>query len=265
MEPPFDLAQGSQCRLNGFRVGVTTWGAEARAWKLRNQRELGIPEPVECAKAMAEAEKVLSELSLGAPRTRQSNPVRPSSVDEKPSEQSPLSPRAALPSLDRLRLDPDLDFVIHDDGMIELTAVGFRRMLQAHSAGLDAVIVVDRREVLRLPASMRGHDPCAAGRRQAAKGSRRCTDLIEAHVRRTQPVAELLKAEQSSEIALNMINKERERREIEVLATVVFGRDAGSSRRRAYRAGACRGWRTRTALRTSPRGACGDDPPQRDI
>ena len=179
----------------------------ARAWE---------PEPVECAKAMAEAEKVLSELSLGAPWTRQSNLVRPTSVDEKPSEQSPLSaqsaePRSALPSLERLRLDPDLDFVIHDDGMIELTAVGFRRMLQAHSAGLDAVIVVDRREVLRLSASMRGHDPCAAGRREAAEGSRRCTDLIEAHVRRTQPVAELLKAEQSSEIALNMINKERER------------------------------------------------------
>ena len=40
---------------------------------------------------------------------------------------------------------------------------------------------------------------------------------IEAHVRRTQPVAELLKAEESSEAALNMINKERERHEIESL------------------------------------------------
>src|SRR5262245_25566123 len=36
-------------------------------------------------------------------------------------------------------------------------------------------------------------------------------------LRRTQPVAELLKAEVSSEMALNMINKERERREIESL------------------------------------------------
>jgi hypothetical protein len=185
----------------------------ARAWDL---------EPVECAKAMAEAEKVLSELSLGAPWMRQSNPVRPSSVDEKPSEQSPLAaqsvePRAAPPPLGRLRLDADLDFVVHDDGMIELTAVGFRRMLRAHSAGLDAVIVVDRREVLRLPAPMLAHDPCAAGRKQAVEGSRRCADLIEAHVRRIQPIAELLKAEQSCEMALNMVNKERERREIESL------------------------------------------------
>src|SRR5262245_46865842 len=36
-------------------------------------------------------------------------------------------------------------------------------------------------------------------------------------LRRTQPVAELLKAEVSSEMALNMINKERERHEIEYL------------------------------------------------
>jgi hypothetical protein len=67
--------------------------------------------------------------------------------------------------------------------------------------------------VLRLPAPKLGHAPCAAGSRQAIKP--RCAELIEAHVRRTQPVAELLKAEESSEAALNMINKERERHEIE--------------------------------------------------
>jgi hypothetical protein len=172
----------------------------------------------ECAKAMAEAERVLRELSLTAPSTRQSNPGRVSSEDEKPSEQSPVSaqsgePRAALPPADRLRLDPDLDFVVHDDGVIELTEAGFRRMVQAHSAGLDAVIGVDRREVLRLPAPKLGHAPCAAGRRQAIKP--RCAELIEARVRRTQPVADLLKAEESSEMALNMINQERERQEIE--------------------------------------------------
>jgi hypothetical protein len=85
----------------------------AQAWDL---------EPVECAKAMAEAEKVLSELSLAGSGMRLSNSVRSSSVDEKPSEQSLLSaqsvePRAAaLSSLDRLCLDPELDFVIHDEG-----------------------------------------------------------------------------------------------------------------------------------------------------
>ena len=179
-----------------------------------NLDEYGRGAESDCAKAMAEVERVLHELSLVAVFTLRSSPGCSSSANETPKAPS-LVP--APSSIDRLTLDPDLDFVIHDDGMIELTAVGFRRMLQAHSAGLDAVIVVDRREVLRLPAPRLGHDPCAAGRRQAAKGSPRCADLIEAHVRRTQPVAELLKAEQSSEMALNMINEERERREVESL------------------------------------------------
>jgi len=55
--------------------------------------------------------------------------------------------------IDQLVLDPGLDFVCHKDGMIELTEAGFRRMGQAHSAGLDAVIEVDRRYLLRFPAS----------------------------------------------------------------------------------------------------------------
>ena len=87
--------------------------------------------------------------------------------------------------------------------------------MQANSAGLNAVIGIDSREVLRLPAPKLGHAPSAAGSRQAIKP--RCAELIEAHVRRTQPVAELLKAEESSEVALSMINKERERHEIESL------------------------------------------------
>jgi hypothetical protein len=117
-----------------------------------------------------------------------------------------------MPSVDRIRLDPDLDFVVHDDGVIELTEAGFRRMVHAHSAGFDAVIGVGKRDVLRLPAPKLGHAPCT---RQATEP--RCADLIEAHVRRTQPVAELLKAEQSSELALHLINKEREHHEIESL------------------------------------------------
>jgi hypothetical protein len=149
----------------------------------------------ECARAMAEA--VLCELSLAGPCT---------------SARS-AEPRTALPSLDRIRLDPNLDFIVRADGVIELTEVGFRRMVQAHSAGLDAVIGVDGREVLRLPAPKLARAPRAAGSRQAIEP--RCAELIEAHVRRTHPVAELLKAEESSEAALNMINKERERHEIE--------------------------------------------------
>src|SRR5262245_2603768 len=147
----------------------------------------------ECARAMAEA--VLRELSLTAPCTHRSDPGCPSSVDEKPSAPASTqstSPRAALPSVDRIRLDPDLDFVVPDDGVIELTEAGFRRMVQAHSAGLDAVIGVNSREVLRLPAPKLRHE---------IERSPRCAELIETHVRCPQPVAELLKAEKSSETA----------------------------------------------------------------
>jgi hypothetical protein len=164
----------------------------------------------QCAKAMAEAERVLRELSLSVPMYRSK---RSSSVGGRRNEQSVASARAALPSVNGLRLDADLDFVLHDDGVIELTEAGFRRMVQAHSAGLDAVIKIDSREVLRLPAPKLGHGSCAAGSRQATEP--RCVELIEAHVRRTQSIAELVKAEESSEAALNMLNKERQRHEIE--------------------------------------------------
>jgi hypothetical protein len=52
---------------------------------------------------------------------------------------------------DSLSLDQGPDFVVHEDGHIELTQTGFRRMSQGHSAGRDVVIGVDSREVLRLP------------------------------------------------------------------------------------------------------------------
>lgn len=162
----------------------------------------------ECIKVMAEVERVLRELSLEAPSLRQSNAKRSNSVAREPSEQSLVSAElgsspAALPPPNRLCLDPNLDFVVHDDGVIELTEGGFRRMMQ---------IGVDRREVLRLSAPKLGHDP-----RSQANQRPRSADLIETHVQRPQPIAELLNAEESSEAAMNMINKERERREIEAL------------------------------------------------
>jgi hypothetical protein len=55
-----------------------------------------------------------------------------------------------------LTLDPGLDFVLYDDGMIELTETGFRRMGQAHSAGLATVIEVDRSDVFRFAATKLG-------------------------------------------------------------------------------------------------------------
>ena len=113
----------------------------------------------DCARAMAEAERVLRELSLVAHFTRQSNPGCSSTADETSMAPSLVSRQSAVPSLspsiDRLPLDPGLDFVVHDDGVIELTETGFRRIAQAHYAGLDAVIGVDGRDVLRFPAPSR--------------------------------------------------------------------------------------------------------------
>ena len=101
----------------------------------------------DCARAMAEVERVLHELALF---TRRSTPDGSSSANAAPKAPS-LVP--APPPIERLVLDPGLDFIFHKDGMIELTEAGFRRMGQAHSAGLDAVIEVDRRSLLHFPAS----------------------------------------------------------------------------------------------------------------
>ena len=95
---------------------------------------------------MAEIERVLRELAL----TRRSSPERSGPADE--ASNAPSLVPAPSP-IDRLVLDAGLDFVCHKDGMIELTEAGFRRMGQAHSAGLDTVIEVDRRYLLRFPAS----------------------------------------------------------------------------------------------------------------
>ena len=97
----------------------------------------------DCARAMAEIERVLHELAI----TRRSSPERLGPANEVPSLVPVSSP------IDRLVLDAGLDFVFHKDGMIELTEAGFRRMVQAHSAGLDTFIEVDRRYLLRFPAS----------------------------------------------------------------------------------------------------------------
>jgi hypothetical protein len=100
----------------------------------------------DCARAMAEIERVLRELAL----TRRSSPERSGPANE--ASNAPSLVPAPSP-IDRLVLDAGLDFVCHKDGMIELTEAGFRRMGQAHSAGLDTVIEVERRYLLRFPAS----------------------------------------------------------------------------------------------------------------
>ena len=100
----------------------------------------------DCARAMAEIERVLRELAL----TRRSSPERLSPANE--ASNAPSLVPAPSP-IDQLVLDAGLDFVFRKDGLIELTEAGFRRMGQAHSAGLDTVIEVDRRYLLRFPAS----------------------------------------------------------------------------------------------------------------
>src|SRR5262249_2875765 len=88
-------------------------------------------------RAVAEAKRLLGKLSVAAPWTL-----------------FDLSLAKAVPG--GLLLGAGLDFVVHDDGKIELTKAGFRRMGQAPSAGLDTVIKIDRRDVFRFPATKLG-------------------------------------------------------------------------------------------------------------
>src|SRR5262245_40747489 len=105
-----------------------------------------------CARAMAAAESVLRELSSS--RSSRANRVsgHSSTDDATPLASSlpRLAPALTPPCINNIALDPDLDFVVHEDRVIELTEAGFRRIVQTHSAGLEAAIWMDGREVLRL-------------------------------------------------------------------------------------------------------------------
>jgi hypothetical protein len=190
-----------------------------RASERTNLGEYSRSAEPDCARAMAAAESALRELSSSRSSSANRVPGHSSTADATPWVPSLPREAPALtpPCINKIALDPDLDFVVHDDGVIELTEAGFRRIVQAHSAGLDAAIGVNGREVLRLTAPKVGHDSYVAGGRQAIQSPPRCTDLIESHVRRSQPIVELLKAEESIEVAMDLINKERERHEIESL------------------------------------------------
>jgi hypothetical protein len=160
----------------------------------------------ECERAIAEAEIVLRELLLLEPGPRQANLELSNALNKtsrEPSRRSAVLP--ALPSaVDRLRLDPDLDFIVCDEGLIEMTEAGARRMVQAHSAGLDVVIGINGREVLRFLAPKRGLIEPAREGSPVSEQSLKFADLTDAVARHTQPVTELLKAEESTEVALQM-------------------------------------------------------------
>jgi hypothetical protein len=102
----------------------------------------------DCARAMAEAEKVLRELALV---TRGPKPEHSNAATK--ARKPPALVPTAVP-IDRVVLDPGLDFNFHKNGTIELTGVGFRRMAQAHCAAIDVVIGIDGRDVLRFPAEI---------------------------------------------------------------------------------------------------------------
>ena len=75
----------------------------------------------DCARALAEAEKVLRELALFTRRSKSEDADAGNKARKVPA----------------------------------LVPVGFRRMTQAHSAAIDVMIGIDGREVLRFPAQSR--------------------------------------------------------------------------------------------------------------
>lgn len=129
----------------------------------------------DCARAMAQAEKVLREIlpmKLNARRPeRQLVSEKADNVSAIGGTKPHTHPhRAAVRSgvfdlrlakaiPDRLFLDQGLDFVVHEDGAIEVTPTGFWRMSQAHSAGLDVVIGVDSRDLLPVGDVARNEKP----------------------------------------------------------------------------------------------------------
>src|SRR5260370_21964410 len=92
----------------------------------------------DCARAMAEIERVLHELSF----TRRSSPERLSPSNE--ASNAPSLVPAPSP-IDRLGLDAGVCFVFHQDGTIELTRRGFPRLGQPHSPRRRPVYEIHRR------------------------------------------------------------------------------------------------------------------------
>jgi hypothetical protein len=116
----------------------------------------GLAAESDCARAIAQAESALREISSVRRRSSELS----SSVGQKAESAIPdfatmrgsksytqsyrsaaqfglFDLRLVKAILDPLPLDPGLDFIVLDDGAIELTQTGFRRMVQAHSVELD--------------------------------------------------------------------------------------------------------------------------------
>jgi hypothetical protein len=148
------------------QIGLGWESKSAEAACANKAGERGGAADSDCARAIAQTESVLrerrsSELSSSVGQKAASAiPGFATIRDSKSYTQSYRSAarfglfdsRLVKAILDPLPLDPGLDFIILDDGAIELTQTGFRRMVQAHSVDLDVVIGVDGHDLLRLPA-----------------------------------------------------------------------------------------------------------------
>jgi hypothetical protein len=155
-------------------MDVAQTSADAKSAKTAGVNNTGGSAELDCARVIALAESVLREISLKNKRDEhpsggqlvkeQSESPIPGLSTISASKPDTHSHRAAAQfrvfdlllakvTPARLSLDGGLDFVIDDDGAIELTEVGFWRMMRAHAAGLDVVIGDDRCGILRFPAS----------------------------------------------------------------------------------------------------------------
>jgi len=153
------------------QIGLGWESKSAEAACANKAGERGGAAESDCARAIAQTESVLREISSVRRRSSELS----SSVGQKAESAIPgfatirdsksytqsyrsaarfglFDSRLVKAILDPLPLDPGLDFIILDDGAIELTQTGFRRMVQAHSVELDVVIGIDGRDLLRLPA-----------------------------------------------------------------------------------------------------------------
>ena len=94
-----------------------------------------------------------------------------------------VMPRSVPSAVDRLRLDPDLDFIARDEGLIEMTEAGVRRMVQAliarycvsspQSAGLMSQPPQEGRHPAGVALGCRGGERHSAAPIRISRGRRR--------------------------------------------------------------------------------------------
>jgi hypothetical protein len=97
------------------------WNSKPQQTKL-NQSVAGAES--ECERAIAEAETVLSELLLVEPRQSTLEPSSAANEKSRDPARRSVKPRSVPSAIDRLRLDPGLDFIVRDEGLIEMTEAG---------------------------------------------------------------------------------------------------------------------------------------------